>query len=70
MDKLHEYQVSFLDADGSLIVDVAVVAESLSAASDCAGAIGAEMGAAKFYLMSVPGENPPVIHEHWAARLS
>ena len=56
MNSLHEYQVSFLDVEGILLEDVAVLAESLSIASDRARAIGAELGAAKFYLTSVPDE--------------
>ena len=54
MNSLHEYQVSFLDGEGVLLEDVAVLAESLSAASARAWVIGTEIGAAKFYLTSIP----------------
>ena len=50
MDNLHEYQVRFLNAEGALIEGVRVLAESLAVATDRAGAIAEEMGAANFYI--------------------
>jgi hypothetical protein len=50
MDNLHEYQVRFLNAEGALIEGVRVLAESLAIATDRAGVIAAEMGAANFYI--------------------
>ncbi len=59
MDSLHEYQIRFLDPEGILIEDVPVLAESLSVASDYARVIGAEIGAVKFYLTSIPDARAP-----------
>jgi hypothetical protein len=53
MNNLHDYRIRFLDAEGTFIEDVPLVAESLSVAIDCAGTIGAEMGAADFFVTSM-----------------
>jgi hypothetical protein len=50
MDNLHEYQVRFLNAEGALIEGVRVLAESLAVATERAGEIAAEIGAANFYV--------------------
>jgi hypothetical protein len=51
---LHDYQVRFLGADGTLIEDVILSAKSLAIAIDCAGLVGTEIGAANFYVASKP----------------
>lgn len=53
MNNLHDYRIRFLDAEGTFIDEVSLVAETLSVVSDCAGIIGAEMGAADFFVTSV-----------------
>ena len=47
----YEYLVRFLSADGGPVESVAVMAKSLTLAIDCASAVGAEIGAANFYIV-------------------
>lgn len=54
MNELVDYQVRFLDAEGFLLDDIPLLAESLAVASDCARVIGAEIGAADFFITSKP----------------
>jgi len=51
--------VRFLGADGGTIESVALLAKSLTVAIDCASAVGAEIGAANFYIAPrAEGRNP------------
>jgi hypothetical protein len=46
----YEYMVRFLGADGGPMEAVVLLAKSLTIAIDCASAVGAEIGAANFYI--------------------
>ena len=50
MNNFHEYQVRFLDGEGTLMDDVHLMAESLVVATDQARTIATEMGAANFFI--------------------
>ena len=50
MNNFHEYQVRFLDSEGTLMNDVRLLAESLVVATDQARTIATEIGAANFYI--------------------
>jgi hypothetical protein len=50
LNNIHDYQVRFLDADGVRIEEVSVFAESLAAATERAGQIANEIGAADFVI--------------------
>jgi hypothetical protein len=50
MRNRYQYTVRFLGADGGPIESVALLAQSLTVAIDCASAVGAEIGAANFYI--------------------
>lgn len=54
MNNLHIYQVRFFDPRGALLEVVPLSAETLAVATDCANAIGADIGAANFAITSKP----------------
>jgi hypothetical protein len=54
MTKLDAYRIRFLNADGLLIEDRTVSAESASAAIERAWEISAEIGAADFSIVLLP----------------
>jgi hypothetical protein len=59
MSNRYEYMVQFLGTDGGPMESVALLAKSLTVAIDCANAVGAEIGAANFYIVPRPdGRNP------------
>ena len=52
MSNRFEYQVRFLSADGGPMECVTLLAKSLTVAIDCATTVGAEIGAANFYIVA------------------
>ena len=54
MNKLNEYRIRFLNAEGNPIGDRSVVAESLAIALDRAVEITLEIGAEDFFITSLP----------------
>jgi hypothetical protein len=59
MSNRYEYMVRFLGADGGPMESAVLQAKSLSVAIDCASAVGAEIGAANFYIARrADGRNP------------
>lgn len=50
MQVFHDYQVRFLDADGALIENASILAESLACATNRAGEIAGGIGAADFVI--------------------
>jgi hypothetical protein len=50
MSNRYEYKVRFLAADGGPVESVVLLAKSLSVAIDCASVVGAEIGAANFFI--------------------
>jgi hypothetical protein len=57
MNNSHEYQVRFLDREGTLMNDVHLMAESLVVATDQARAIAMEIGAANFFITAKADSN-------------
>jgi hypothetical protein len=54
MNDLHNYQIRFFDPEGGLLEVVPLLAETLAVATDRAGVISAEIGAANFCITSKP----------------
>lgn len=52
MSDLYDYEVRFVDPQGEPIEDVALVAQCLAVAVECAGMIAPRLGAAHFYITS------------------
>lgn len=54
MGNLNDYRIRFLNTEGVPVEDRPVAAESLAAAITCAVEIAAEIGAADFFITSLP----------------